>query len=229
MSLDHLLRLRERHPGDVDAPVGAEIDRAVRADKMLSGHLLLPRGLGERERDLRLPQHALEVAENGILGLVERFAADGNLPVGGAEVEEAARFDDVDPVDRLFEEGSLDDHLERIERLDPERRLRHDPQRVDEEDVRRLDDVRGERHLRQFLRGHLGRIAIAIGSQGGLVRRRPLGAAVDIAANARQEQQGRHHEAHHSAMVGEEGLQAPHGDGDGSLAISGHASLLAGR
>ena len=196
---------------------------------MLPRHLLLARCLGERERYLRFAQHPLEMAEDGVLGLVERLAANGDLAVRGAEVKEAARLDDVDAVDGLLEKRPLDDHLERIERLDAERRLRHDPQRIDEEDVRRFDDVGRQRHLRQFLGGHLGRIALAVGLERGFMGGGSLRPAIDVAADAGDDQQHGHEETQRHG-VGRAGPRwATRGDVVDGIAVSGHASLLACR
>ena len=190
MLLDRGLGLFERHAGHEDAAVGAEVDRAVRADEVLAGDLLLAGGLRERERNLRILEDPLEMPVDGILGLLQRLVAHHHLAVRRAEVEHAPRLHDIQTVDRLLEERALDDHLERIERLDAKRRLGHDAEGVDEEDVRRLDHVGGKGDLRQFLGGHAARFGRALGIEHHLLGGRSLGAAVDVAAR-RLEQHGR--------------------------------------
>ena len=169
------------------------------------------------------------MAEDGVLGLVERLAADCDFAVRGAEVEEAARLDDVNTVDRLLEERPLDDHLERIERLNAKRRLRHDPQRIDEEDVRRFDDVGRQRHLRQFLGGHLGGIALAVGLERGFMGGGPLRPTVDVAADAGDDEHHGHKKTRRHGVNRAGPRCASRGYVVDGMRVSGHASLLAGR
>ena len=149
---------------------------------MLSGDLLLPCRLGERERYLWLAEDSLQVAEDRVLRLFERLAAHHHLAVGGAKVEHAAGLHHVESVDWLLEERALHDHLERVERLDAERRLRHHAERIDEQDVRWLDHVGREGDLRQFLRRHPIPFRRTVGVQGGLPRGGSLRTAGDGAA-----------------------------------------------
>ena len=193
LCLDGLLRLGESHAGDVDVAVGAEIDRAIGAHEVFPGDLLLACRLGQRERYLRLAEDSLQVAKHGVLGLFERLAAHHHLAVRGAQVEHATRLHHIQSADRLFEERALHDDLERVKRLDAERRFRHHAERVDEQDVGGLDHIGRQRHFRQFLGGHPARFGWAIGVERRLAGGGSLGAAVDAAAtrkDRRSDQQG---------------------------------------
>jgi hypothetical protein len=76
-------------------------------------------------------------------------------------LHEAAGIDRVDAGDRLAFERPFDNDLQRVEGFDHVRRFRHRADHVDQQNIRRFDDVSLERYLLQFTRHHLARRQVA--------------------------------------------------------------------
>ena len=153
--------------------------------------LLLAGGLAQADRDLGVLERLAQVLVDRGLGFVDRLVEDVHLAVGRPQVDQSAGIDRILPADRLIQQRAGHRDLQHVERLDVVGGLGDQLDGVDQQDVRRLDDV-GRQRAFVFFGGHAGHPGIGGDARLGLGRR--LVAVVLTAHRQRRlAAQGGHH------------------------------------
>ena len=167
VGLDGGLGLGFSHARDVDAAVVAEGDRAVWADHVLAADLLHAPRLSQGHGHFRALGEHPDLVLKDALNLFRRQIRHAELAaVGRAEVDGAVRIDGVQPVDRVGFKHVLATDVQYVKRFDAVRRQRDHSHGIDEQNVRRLNDVWRQADLIQFFRNGRVRKAARIEFRG---------------------------------------------------------------
>ena len=114
---------------------------------MFALDLLRARGKRQRYRYLWLLEHLRQMLLNRGLRLIDRQADHLHSSIGRPKVDFALRIDGKGVGNRLIGKCAKHANQETIERLDFVRRLRHDLNRADLQDIRWFNDVGWQRYL----------------------------------------------------------------------------------
>ncbi len=165
-----LIQVQASH---ADAAIGPQTDGPVRTDQVLALDLLHAVGQRQRDRHARVfqdirPQVSLDL----LLGLLERQSRHADHAVGRSQVDHSFRIDTELAGDGLLGQSIRHLDQQRVQWFDAIRRLGDNAQGVDQENIGRFQDVRGQGGEGQLARHQGHRLGARVRRRTRISRRR---------------------------------------------------------